>query len=82
MNALVSLIVLLKNIKNPLWTYIDEYITHLQFERRLSSNTLYAYKYDLKIYTEFLFEDLMSLRNKKQYKYNRCKYSIWKIKPP
>ena len=43
--------------KNPLWDSVYEYITHLQFERRLSSNTLYAYKHDLKKYTEFLFED-------------------------
>jgi len=43
---------------NPLWDSVYEYITHLQFERRLSSNTLYAYRYDLKIYTEFLFKDL------------------------
>ena len=45
-------------MKNPLWNSVYEYITHLQFERRLSSNTLYAYQHDLKIYTEFLFKDL------------------------
>ena len=45
------------NKKNPLWDSIYEYITHLQFERRLSSNTLYAYKHDLKIYTDFLLKD-------------------------
>ena len=44
--------------KNPLWDFVYEYITYLQFERRLSSNTLYAYKHDLKIYTDFLFKDL------------------------
>ena len=43
---------------NPLWESVYEYITHLQFERRLSSNTLYAYKHDLKIYTDILFKDL------------------------
>ena len=43
---------------NPLWESVYEYITHLQFERRLSSNTLYAYKHDLKIYTDILFMDL------------------------
>ena len=47
------------NIKeNPLLQYVFEYITHLQFERRLSSNTLYAYRHDLKIYTNFLFNNL------------------------
>ena len=44
--------------KNPLWDSVYEYINHLQFERRLSLNTLYAYKNDLKIYTDFLFNDL------------------------
>ena len=44
--------------KNPLCNFVYEYITHLQFERRLSSNTLYAYKYDLKKYTDYLFNDL------------------------
>ena len=44
--------------KNPLCDFVYEYITHLQFERRLSSNTLYAYKYDLKKYTDYLFKDL------------------------
>lgn len=43
---------------NPLWESVYEYITHLQFERRLSSNTLYAYKHDLNVYTEYLFKDL------------------------
>ena len=42
---------------NPLWHSVYEYMTHLQFERRLSTNTLYAYKHDLKIYTDFLFKD-------------------------
>ena len=44
--------------KNPLFDFVYKYITHLQFERRLSSNTLYAYKYDLKKYTDYLFKDL------------------------
>ena len=44
--------------KNPLWDSVYEYITHLQFERRLSSNTIYAYSHDLKVYTDFLFKDL------------------------
>ena len=46
------------NKKNPLWDFVYEYITHLQFERRLSLNTLYAYKHDLQTYTNFLFKDL------------------------
>ncbi|SUZ78201.1 uncharacterized protein METZ01_LOCUS31055 [marine metagenome] len=35
-----------------------EYLSHLQFERRLSNNTLYAYNLDLKKYTHFLFSEL------------------------
>ena len=43
---------------NPLWELATEYISHLQFERRLSNNTLYAYNLDLKKYTHFLFSEL------------------------
>jgi len=51
--------IITKNIqKNPLLGSLYEYIAHLQFERRLSSNTLYAYKHDLKVYIDFLFKDL------------------------
>jgi len=45
-------------MKNPLWELATEYLSHLQFERRLSSNTLYAYNLDLKKYTHFLFSAL------------------------
>ena len=34
--------------KNLLWELATEYLSHLQFERRLSNNTLYAYNLDLK----------------------------------
>ena len=44
--------------KNPLWELATEYLSHLQFERRLSNNTLYAYSLDLKKYTHFLFSEL------------------------
>ena len=43
---------------NPLRELATEYLSHLQFERRLSSNTLYAYNLDLKKYTHFLFSEL------------------------
>ena len=43
---------------NPLWEFATEYLSHLQFERRLSNNTLYAYNLDLKKYTHFLFSEL------------------------
>ena len=43
--------------KNPLWELATEYLSHLQFERRLSNNTLYAYSLDLKKYTHFLFSE-------------------------
>ncbi len=43
---------------NPLWELATEYLSHLQFERRLSNNTLYAYNLDLKKYTQFLFSEL------------------------
>ena len=42
----------------PLWELATEYLSHLQFERRLSNNTLYAYNLDLKKYTHFLFSEL------------------------
>ena len=42
---------------NPLWELATEYLSHLQFERRLSNNTLYAYNLDLKKYTHFLFSE-------------------------
>jgi len=45
-------------LNNPLWEFAIEYISHLQFERRLSNNTLKAYSHDLKIYTQFLFSEL------------------------
>ena len=37
--------------KNPLWELATEYLSHLQFERRLSNNTIYSYSHDLKKYT-------------------------------
>ncbi len=44
--------------KNPLWELATEYLSHLQFERRLSNNTLYAYNYDLKKYINFMYNEL------------------------
>lgn len=44
--------------KNPLWDPVVEYLSHLQFERRLSENTISAYKHDLIRYTAFLNNDL------------------------
>ena len=44
--------------KNPLWDTVVEYLSHLQFERRLSENTISAYKHDLTRYTAFLNNDL------------------------
>ena len=43
---------------NPLWELATEYLSHLQFERRLSNNTLNAYNHDLKKYTNFMFDKL------------------------
>ena len=43
---------------NPLWELATEYLSHLQFERRLSNNTLYSYKHDLKIYINFMYNEL------------------------
>jgi len=45
-------------IKNSIWELAVEYLSHLQFERRLSNNTLNAYKNDLKKYTNYLFNEL------------------------
>ena len=47
-----------KKKNNPLWDPAFEYLSHLQFERRLSENTISAYKYDLTRYTAFLYNDL------------------------
>ncbi len=44
--------------KNPLWDPVVEYLSHLQFERRLSENTISAYRHDLIRYTVFLNNDL------------------------
>ena len=38
--------------------YVYEYLTHLQYERRLTENTLIAYKNDLNNYTEFIYNSL------------------------
>ncbi len=43
---------------NPLWGTVYEYLSHLQFERRLSDNTLYAYRHDLKTYTDYLYNSM------------------------
>ena len=44
--------------KNPLWELATEYLSHLQFERRLSNNTLSAYNHDLKKYINFMDNEL------------------------
>ena len=44
--------------KNPLWELATEYLFHLQFERRLANNTLYAYNHDLKKYVNFMYNEL------------------------
>ena len=41
--------------KNPLWDTVVEYLSHLEFERRLSENTISAYKHDI---IRFLFHQL------------------------
>ena len=33
---------------------VNEYLAHLQYTRCLSTNTIYAYRYDLKKYTYYL----------------------------
>jgi len=43
---------------DPLWELATEYLSHLQFERRLSNNTLIAYNLDLKKYTHYLSSKL------------------------
>ena len=43
---------------NPLWELATEYLSHLQFERRLSNNTLYSYNLDLKKYINFMYNEL------------------------
>ena len=54
---------------NPLWELATEYLSHLQFERRLSKNTIYAYNLDLKKYIHFLFSEfnIISINSIKSY---------------
>ena len=47
-----------KEKNNPLWDTVFEYLSHLQFERRLSKNTISSYRHDLTRYTAFLYNDL------------------------
>ena len=49
-----------KNIYNnyPLFSSVNEYISHLQFERRLSDNTIKAYSWDLNRYIKFLSNEI------------------------
>ena len=44
-----------KDNNNPLANSVNVYLAHLQFERRLSENTVRAYSHDLKRYIKFLF---------------------------
>ena len=45
----------INNKNNPLNHYVKEYFLHLEFERRLSENSLRAYHHDLKRYSNYLF---------------------------
>ena len=45
----------IKDKNNPLAISMNIYLSHLQFERRLSENTVSAYGHDLKRYIKFLF---------------------------
>ena len=40
---------------NPLISSVNKYLSHLQFVRRLSGNTVSAYRHDLRRYIKFLF---------------------------
>jgi integrase/recombinase XerD len=46
------------NTSNPLSHYVCEYLLHLQFERRLSDNTLSAYRQELTSYTTTLYDSM------------------------
>ena len=48
----------INNNINNLTTHLKEYIAFLQYERRLSQNTLKSYQYDLNVYLNYLFEKL------------------------
>ena len=45
------------NKRNPLTNTLKNYLIHLEFERRLSGNTLSAYAHDLKKYIDFLYKN-------------------------
>ena len=49
---------IINNKNNPLNHYVREYLLHLEFERRLSKNTLLAYSYDLNCYIDFMYVSL------------------------
>ena len=40
---------------NPLISSVNKYLSHIQFVRRLSGNTVSAYRHDLRKYIKFLF---------------------------
>ena len=47
----------IKDKNNPLANSMNIYLAHLQFERRLSENTISAYRNDLKRYINYLFRE-------------------------
>ena len=53
---------------NPLSSSVNEYISHLQFERRLSDNTIKAYSWDLNRYIKFLSIEI-NIKSPSQIKY-------------
>ena len=46
-----------KEDNHPILKLVRTYLIHLQFERRLSKNTIQSYWLDLKRYTDFLYEN-------------------------
>ena len=52
---------------NPLYQYVYEYLSHLQFERRLAINTVKSYKYDLFLYTKGYNIETSRLNEYKKY---------------
>ena len=45
-------------MKHKIFEYAKRYLLYLQFEKRLESNTLNSYWYDLEKYINYLTEDL------------------------
>jgi integrase/recombinase XerD len=62
---------------NNLDQYLNKYLSHLQFERRLSANTILSYNHDLSKYINFLKNELKIFNLDNITTYDINKFSIY-----